>query len=317
LSGFHERRILTLVITGRDLALLPTFAAVVRRGSFTQAARDLKLTKSVVSDQVRALERSLGVRLLERTTRRLRLTQIGEQVLATATRVLEAAEALSGAVETHQERPTGTLRVTAPHDLATSVVAAAFGQLARQHPALRFELIASDTPRDLVDEGIDVAVRLGVIRQQAAVVRRLARVPEVIVAAGRIGERFGGATRPAHLKELPWIGHASLDFGGTWKFRSVTGASDAIAVAPRALASSTDALRQLVLAELGAAMLPLYAVREDLEAGRALRLCPAWHHRMITLYAVLPHRQPPARTRAFLTALTPLLPAHGFDTPGT
>ena len=301
------------MLTGRDLSLLPTFAAVVRRGSFTAAARDLHLTKSVVSDQVRALERSLGVRLLERTTRRLRLTQVGEQVMATATTVLAAAEELASAVESDRQRPTGTLRVTAPHDLASSVVAAAFGQLARKHADLRFDLVSSDAPQDLVGEGIDVALRLGVMRQQGLVVRRLSREPEVIVAAGGLAERFAGAARPSHLGDLPWLGHASLDFGTTWTFRSASGATDAVAVAPRSLANSTEGLRQLMLGGLGAALLPLYVVRRDLDAGRAVQLCPAWHHRILALHAVLPNRKPPPRTRVFLDALPPLLAAHGFS----
>ena len=271
------------MIRARDLALLPAFATVVRQGSFTAAARELRLTKSVVSDQVRALEESLG----------------------------EAEELASAAQKSHQ-RPTGTLRVTAPHDLAVTVVAAAFESLGRAHPELRFEIVSSDAPRDLVGESIDVALRLGIVRQPGMVVRRLASEPEIIVAAGRLAERHGGATRPSALAGLPWVVHRGLDFGSTWKFRSASGAADAIAVEPRALVDSMAGLRQLVLGELGAAVLPRHAVREDLAAGRLQQLCSGWHHRVLTLHAVLPHRQSPPRTRAFLAVLAPLLAAHGF-----
>jgi len=197
------------------------------------------------------------------------------------------------------------------------VVAAAFGQLASKHADLRFEIVSSDAPQDLVGDGIDVALRLGVMRQQGLVVRRLSSEPEVIVAAGGLAERYGGASRPSQLGELPWVGHAGLDFGSTWKFRSGSGASDAVAVTPRALANSTEALRQLMLGQVGAALLPLYAVRRDLDHGAAVQLCPSWHHRILTLHAVLPNRKPPPRTRAFLAVLSPLLAARGFSTPGS
>lgn len=151
----------------RDLPLLPVFVAVAQAGSFTGAARQLGLSKSVVSQHVRTLEERCGVRLFERTTRTLRLTQIGERVLEAALAVANAVKGLEQVVEVERQGATGTLRVTAPSDLGASVVAPVAAELAARHPDLRLDLVLDDGMRDLVAEGFDVAVRLGTIRESS------------------------------------------------------------------------------------------------------------------------------------------------------
>src|SRR5438128_2393620 len=128
----------------RDLPLLPVFVAVVRCGSFSAAARQLGIAKSVASQHVKALEERCGVRLLERTTRRMRLTQIGAQVFDAATTVVDSARAIGELIESEREAPTGTLRVTAPYDLGRTVVAPAAAALALRHPAVRVDLVLDD-----------------------------------------------------------------------------------------------------------------------------------------------------------------------------
>src|SRR6185369_17712854 len=139
------------VLAPRDWPLLPVFIAVADTGSFTGAARQLGLAKSVVSLHVRTLEERCGVRLMERNTRGLRLTQIGEQVLDAAKEALASVRAVEQIVDGHRDAPTGNLRVTLPLDPSLSaMVAPIAAALTRQHPALKIDLVFDDAIRDLV-----------------------------------------------------------------------------------------------------------------------------------------------------------------------
>ena len=149
------------MISARDWPLLPVFVAVADAGSFTAAARELGLAKSVASVHVRTLEERCGVRLMERSTRRLHLTQVGERVLDAAREVLASVRSLEQVVEGHRDAPTGTLRVTLPLDPSLSaMIAPIAAALTREHAALKVDLAFDDAVHDLVDEGFDVALRL-------------------------------------------------------------------------------------------------------------------------------------------------------------
>src|SRR4051812_8455698 len=130
----------------RDLPLLPVFVSVARRGSFTGAAKELGLAKSVVSQHIRTLEERCGVRLIERTTRRVRLTQLGAEVLVAATTVVDAAKDVDGLVAAHHSAPTGTLRITAPQEIGGALIAKVASEVMRMPPALRVELELDDRP---------------------------------------------------------------------------------------------------------------------------------------------------------------------------
>lgn len=298
----------------RDLPLLPVFVLVVRHGSFTAAAKELGLAKSVVSQHVRTLEERCGARLIERTTRRLHVTQIGEEVLAAAMAVVDAATDIDRLVAAHHSAPTGTLRVTAPQDLGDVLVAPVAAELARIHPGLRVELELDDRPRDLVGEGFDVALRLGLMRDSAHVVRRLGWEPEIIVGAAELVTAYANADRPARLRGAPWVVHSRLGAGKVWKFRSdeATAEEDEIVVAPRALASSAASVRALVMGGIGFAVLPRHTVAGDIAEGRLEHMCPAWFHRRISLHVLLPGRKNPPRVTLFLDHLATAVPKLGF-----
>lgn len=285
----------------RDLPLLPVFAAVVRLGSFTAAARELGLAKSVVSQHVRTLEARCDVRLLERTTRRVRVTQVGERLLEVSGPVALAVREVGRVLDAHREAPTGTLRVTAPHGLGPTIVTPAAARLALAYPALRIDLVFDDALREPVAEGLDVALRVGPLRESGLVVRRLGTEPEIIVGSAAMAPRHLGASRPTELADAPWVAHSLLELRGLWSFRSEAGERERLAIEPRARATASSAVRDLVLAGVGFAALPLHAVARDLAAGRVVRACPGWHRRALTLQALLPSRESPPRVRLFLS----------------
>nr|WP_275936741.1 LysR family transcriptional regulator [Labilithrix luteola] len=191
----------------RDWPLLPVFVAVADAGSFTSAARQLGLAKSVVSLHVRTLEERCGVRLMERGTRRLHVTQVGEQVLDAAKEVLASVRSLEQVVEGHRNAPTGKLRVTLPLEPSLSaMVAPIAAALTQRYAALKVDLVFDDTVHDLVDEGFDLALRLGSVVESSYVVRRLASEPEIVAASPSvIDERGDTRTLKASEARRGWF----------------------------------------------------------------------------------------------------------------
>jgi DNA-binding transcriptional LysR family regulator len=302
------------VISPRDLPLLPVFVAVADCGSFTAAARELGLAKSVVSQHVRTLEERCGVRLMERSTRRLHLTQVGEQVLDAAKGVLASVRSLEQVVEGHRDAPTGTLRVTLPHDpLLSAMVAPIAATLARQYSALSVDLVLDDAVRDLVQDRLDLALRLGSVSESSYIVRRLASESEIIVASPLVVDQFEHVATPRDLGGAPWVVHTGLPVRSSRTFRSQRGERAQISVKVAATTNTQVALRDLLLAGAGFGIAPLHSVRDDIRAGRLHQVCPGWFHRKLVLHALLPTRQNPPRVRLFLDQLPAAAGRLGFD----
>jgi DNA-binding transcriptional LysR family regulator len=296
----------------KDLPLLAVFAAVARHGSFTAAGRDLKLGKSVVSHHVQRLEERCGVRLLERTTRRLRLTQIGEQVLAASKPILEAVRDVELILDSHRAAPSGTIRVTAPHVLGDTLVTPTIARLLLLHPQLRADVVLDDSPRDIVGEQFDLGIRLGPFPPSTLVVRRLGADPEVIVGSPTASAPYLTAATPAELEGASWVGHAVLDASSRKTFKSETGRVEQVVFVPRVSVTRADAMRMLAIAGVGLAILPLHMVRSAIASGQLVRLCPAWCRRKIALQLVTPTRHVPARVAAFLTLARSVAQELGF-----
>jgi DNA-binding transcriptional LysR family regulator len=297
----------------RDLPLLVVFTTVVRRGSFTAAAKELKVSKSVVSDQVRVLEARLGLRLLERSTRSLHPTQVGAAVLTAAGAITQAVGEIAAVLEDHRDAPVGTLRVAATNDLAARFVAPVAGRLAARHPQLRIDVVSSDATQDLIAGQLDVGVRLGVPRDSAAVMRKLATLPEIIVGAPALVGSRPPVAAPQDLAGAPWVHHSLLGLNDVLTLHGPSKEPATIAVVPRAQANSAEVVRGLILAGAGFGCLPGYLVSEDLRRGALQRLCPGWVSRHITLFAILPSTRPPKRVALFLAGLKEALALEGLQ----
>lgn len=299
----------------RDWPLLPVFVAVANAGSFTGAARQLRLAKSVVSLHVRTLEQRCGVRLMERNTRRLHLTQIGEQILEAAKEALTSVRAVEQIVEGHRDAPSGKLRVTLPLDPSLSVMIAPIAAaLTKRHPALKIDLVFDDAVRDLVKEGFDVALRLGSVAPSSLIVRRLASEPEIVVASPHLMDEREGPWTPKELGGAPWVVHSGLPARSSFTLRSVQGEKKAqVSVTATVAANNVFAVRDLLIAGAGFGTLPLHVVREDLADGRLRYACPGWTLRRLILHALMPARQAPPRVRVFLERLAEAAQSLGFD----
>ncbi len=271
------------------LAELEAFAAVAETGGFTLAARALGRTTSAVSKQVRALEERLGVRLLNRTTRRVSLTEVGAAFRERVRGVLDDLETAELAVGELQAEPRGVLRLGAPMDFGRLGLAESLARFAADHPELQLQIELADRFVDVVDEGFDVVVRIANLPDSALVARRLGPCRRVLCAAPAYLAARGRPTRPSELRAHTAIGYAYERSAG-WSFRSDDG-EERVAIEPRHRSNNGELIRSLLLAGLGIALLPTFLVGDDLRAGRLEVVLPGQLDADTAIWAVTPHRK--------------------------
>ncbi len=283
------------------VAALDAFARVARLGSFTAAARELRVSTTAVSRRVADLENHLGVKLLERNTRRLSLTELGGSMLERCERILEDLAELEGLARRDQGQVRGTLRVTTGVDFGRDHLAPVIAGFQQTNPEVRIDLHLADHFVDLVGEGFDVAVRMGPLRDSALLARRLSASRLVAVASPAY---LAAADAPQHPDELR--GHACiLDTNGAarWTFQSATGRS-VFTPEPRFAVNSPGVTRDRLLAGEGISVAPHFAVAADLRAGRLVGVLPGYTMDEIPLHAVFPPgRRLSTRVRAFVDFL--------------
>lgn len=284
------------------LAEYESFLAVSRAGRFSQAADDLGVSPSAISKQIKALEERLGVRLFNRTTRRVALTDEGrafsERIQSILSELADAESAVAaGAVE-----PRGVLRVGAPMDFGRLHLAEPIARFAASQPRLEVEIELSDRFVDLIEEGLDVVVRIGELADSSVVARRLAPCRRVICASPDYLDRQG---RPATVEALAAhrrIGYA-YEAERSWTFDSEDGPVRVdVPIGHRS--NNGEMTRAMVVAGLGLALLPTFIVCDDLRAGRLVPLLADRLSSVIPIQAVYPHRKHlSAKVRAFVDHL--------------
>lgn len=283
-----------------------TFARVVEANSFAAAAKRLGVTTSVASKHVAKLEKSLGARLLNRSTRKLSLTEAGGAFYEHCARLIEELEASDQAIADAQSELRGALRISAPPSMVALHIAPALGEFRRRYPKLELEIDLSNRVVDFSEEGYDMALR--VTRQPAApelCSRLLAPLNVRLVAAP---EYLRARGTPQHPRELS--GHEcllfSLDEDPTqWGFQSPAGESLSVPVQGAFRSNVMEPLYKMVLHGLGIAQLPTYMIGEDVRRGRLVHLLRDWHgYEGAQIYAVWPrHRRDSRKVRLFVEFL--------------
>jgi DNA-binding transcriptional LysR family regulator len=288
------------------------FTQVVDFGGFAKAARALGIPKSRLSRHVSALETRLSVRLVNRSTRRFVVTDVGHDVYRHANAMLAEADAALEVVEFARAKPCGTLRASCPVALAQSSLAPILPDFLGAYPAIRLELHVSNRRVDLLAESFDVALRVRTkpSGEDGLVLRTFREVDEFLVASPAYLGRAAPLAEPAQLKQ-----HTTLDYGGEfdrrpWELLGRDGASLPVEHTPRIVCHDFVVLRAAVLAGLGIARLPESVVRGDLQSGALRRVLPDWRSPQGIVHVVFPTRRGmlPA-VRAFIDFLAERLPA--------
>ncbi|MDX8438904.1 LysR family transcriptional regulator [Mesorhizobium australafricanum] len=286
-----------------NLNRLIYFTTVVETGSFTAAAARLDVAKAVVSHQVGKLEAELGATLLQRTTRRVTATEEGRRFYDRAAIILREAEAAYGDVSQSAGRPTGTLRLTASLDYGAKIVAPTIAEYLRKYPKVKVEAIFDDAISNLVDEQIDLGIRIGWLADSSNQARRLGTLQQFVVATPKLAAGLPADVSPKIAKSLPWVGNAQLRGTGQWLF-SKDGETVLAELNQVVICDKTPAVQACVIAGIGLGVFPDFAVEDDIAAGRLVRVFADWNLPSGGIHAVYPPaRFRPAKVRAFVDLL--------------
>jgi DNA-binding transcriptional LysR family regulator len=276
-----------------DLNDLFFFAEVVERGGFAAAGRALGLPRSRLSRRLALLEEQLGVRLLNRTTRKLSLTAVGETYFSHCLALRDSAQAAADAVAQARSEPRGTIRVSCPVTLVQSQLGRLMPLYLARHPQVRVELEVSNRVVDLVQDGIDVALRVRLTLEDSAslVVKRLDEARSFLVASPALLERQG---TPSTVEEAARLDSVSMSAQGghtSIRLKSAQGQEADLPLSPRYVANDLLTLKLAVLGGTGMGLLPDYLCEEELRQGQLVRVLPEWTTPVGVLHAVFPTRR--------------------------
>jgi len=286
------------------LTSMSVFVKVVAHHSFAVAARELGLSRAGVSKHVLALEQSLGARLLNRNTRRLSLTEVGAVVHERYVRILEEIDEVERNAGALQTNPRGTLRITAPVSFGIPHLAPAIVDYMSRYPDVSIDMVLNDRTVDLIEEGFDVAVRIGHLPDSTLIARRIAPIRFALCAAPAYLQRHGEPRRPADL-----IGHNCLEFsyrqtGTEWHFTGPDGTKESVRVSGRLKVNNPQILHTAALNGDGVEFDPTFIVGPDIAAGRLVELMLNYRPVETDLSVVYPPgRQLSAKVRSFVDFL--------------
>ena len=286
---------------------IAVFIAVADHGSFAAAARRLGRSPASVTRAVADLESRLGVRLLTRTTRAVSTTEAGQRFLGGAKRVLADLDEIERAAAGQGTAPRGELRLTAPILFGRLHVLPIVTEFLDRFPEVQAALALVDRPVDLVEEGLDVAVRIGALGESSAVATRVGALRRIVVASPDYLARRGTPQRPADLTDHDVVAFSGIAGVEHWVFREA--ARDVnVAIRPRLVVSTAEAAIDAARAGFGLTRVLSYQAAEDVARGSLLRVLPGYEGDEVPIHLVYPGgRHPPPKLRAFLDFTTPRL----------
>lgn len=287
-----------------DLRRMVIFYHVVEMRSFSAAARQLGIARSAVSRHISLLEKSIGVRLLNRTTRQVNVTEAGQTYFQSCARIVAEAEVASSRLQLLQEEPEGTLKIAAPISLGNQLIIPLVQDFMNRYPAINIELLLDDQVIDMVKEGIDISLRVGWLPDSNLVARKLGDWPRYLCASPAYLERHGTPKTPAQLSRHEWILFTLLPTPHQWVF-SKNQRKEKIQVKGRLKTNNADAVHASLLAGAGIAAQTAFLVQEDIRSGRLVHLLPDWDCGRAGMYALYQGRRyQQAKIRLFIDFIT-------------
>ena len=286
------------------MASMAAFTKVVGAGSFSAAAREMQVSQALVTKQIQDLESWLGARLLNRTTRRLSLTEIGTEFYERAVRILEAVEEAKNAAGALQTVPRGRLRINAPVSFGLLHLAPVVTDFLQHFREVSVELLVNDRVVDLLEGEFDVGVRIGRLRDSSLIARRIAPIRLAVCAAPDYLAQYGTPKTPDDLVKHDCLEYTYFESRGAWRLLNPMGDEIAVPVSGRYLANNADVLRTTAIAGGGIVLLPTFIIGDDLRAGRLVRLLPDYPPPEQGLHALYPPgRHLSAKVRSFVDFL--------------
>ena len=298
------------------LTSMTVFVRVAKSGSFAGGAKDLGISRAMATKHIMQLEGSLGTRLINRTTRSLSLTDVGASYLERCKQVLLDVDEMEAAITHLQTEPRGLLKISAPPAIGATHIARAVSEFLKIHKDLTIEMILQGSPGDLIDEGIDVAIFLGVLDDTSMVARKLASSSLVVCASPAYLELNGTPKTPEDLASHSCLINWGISPRNKWQFKSESGLK-VVTVNGRMQANAAHPIRIAAINGLGLVMLPTYIVGQDIENGTLKVVLEDYPLPPLDIHAVYPHRKYlSAKVKAFMDFLQVWL-EHRVSMPGT
>lgn len=283
---------------------LQAFVTVVEAGSFTAAAERMDGNKSVISRRISALEKRLGVQLLRRTTRTLNLTDTGRSFYERSARILSDLDEAESAVAQEHGELQGQLRVALPLSFGIRHMGEPVAEFNRLHPGIRFDLDLSDRRIDIVQEGIDVGIRIGTLRDSSMIARKLFESRTVVCASPSYLKEHGTPATPSDLQEHRCMVYSLLDDADRWSYRGDDGEEKSVRLKSVMAANNGELLREVATGGLGIIMQPMFIAHEAIKRGELTPILANYEWPIATAYAIYPPtRHLSYRVRAFIDYL--------------
>lgn len=292
------------------MLLIETFVRIVEAGSLSAAAAQLGGTQPTVSRRLQSLERALGVRLLQRSTHAIRLTEDGQRCYERAKDLISGWQSFESEVRGAVEEPEGVLRVVAPHAFGQHQFVEPLAHYLRLYPKMRVEWLLHDRMPDFIAENVDCALRVGAITDPSVVALKLGEVPRIVVAAPGLLPSGEVPQHPRQLAALPWLALRTFYRNEVALTNQDTGEVARFGIEPRLSTDGLYALRRAAALGLGVGLGSAWAMAEDIAQGRLVRVAPRWQAEPLPVYLVYaPSRFQPARLRRFIEIMREHLPA--------
>jgi len=291
------------------IELLQTFVRIVLAGSLSAAAAQMGTTQPTVSRRLQQLERSLGLRLLHRSTHAMKLTEDGERCFERAQDLLKGWDAFDTDVRGDDAHLNGALRVVVPHVFGQAQLMRPLAAFMHQHPGITVEWLLRDRSADFIADGIDCAIQVGDVTDTSLVAIRLTEVPRMIVGAPALLAQFPPPAHPRDLAAMPWLA-IPIFYRRDITLRHVdTGETCQLSIQPRLVTDSLFAMRSAAIEGLGLCIGSTWMLRHAVASGALVELFPQWQAAPLPVSVIYPHaRFYPARLRRFIDAMRVAIP---------
>ncbi|WP_298982160.1 LysR family transcriptional regulator [uncultured Roseibium sp.] len=294
------------------ISALSGFVHSVKLGSFSAAAKHLGISQPAVSQQIRGLEDHLGTRLLNRTTRQLRLTEAGERYYAYARDILDRIAEADRSVQSDEAQMSGPLSIGLPLGFSESVLSDFLIRFKQNHPSILLDVSLSDIFVDVIQERLDLAIRMGEISDDRLIVRKLGTAQRCLVASTDYLDRRGRPQHPADLPDHDYLLYRNISTGDRVPFISTIGERLSVRIVPSMIVNNTATLRQAALAGLGITLANRWLIDPLLRSGELELVLPDWQYPPHPIHAVYPsNRFIPLKVRRFVDSLQTFFDHHG------
>jgi DNA-binding transcriptional LysR family regulator len=292
---------------------LAAFITVAKHLSFTKAAEELSMSRATVSAQVQALEAKLGVRLLQRSTRAVVLTEAGAAYFQSLIGIIPQIREAERAALSYQEEVVGRLKMTVPPEFAQIHMAPIIAEFLKRNPSVSIDVTFSHRAVNLIDEGYDLAIRGTIVLEPNLITRHIGDSPLIICAAPEYIEKHGAPTEPIELADHACLHFSGLRWGNVWVLKR-DGQTLRIPIVPRYLANDGITLRDVAVAGAGLTLLPMFEIGPEIRDGRLVRVLDTWEIGSVPIHAVYPaNKNIASKVRRFTDFLVKRLPEDAFS----